>query len=101
SVITAGINVVMTVVAMLFVDRVGRRKLLTIGSVGMFAALALTAVAFSQQIGSGDDVSLPGAYGPLALVGANAFVVFFALSWGPIMWLMLAEMFPNRIGRAH
>src|SRR5699024_1758320 len=56
-----------------------------------------TTVAFSQQVGSGDDVSLPGAYGPLALVGANAFVVFFALSWGPIMWLMLAEMFPNRM----
>lgn len=97
SVITAGINVVMTVVAMLFVDKVGRRKLLTIGSIGMFVSLVLTAVAFSQQVGSGDAVSLPGMYGPLALVGANAFVVFFALSWGPIMWLMLAEMFPNRM----
>src|SRR5699024_9416965 len=101
SVITAIINVAITEVAMLFVDRVVRRKLLTIGSIGMFVALVLTTVAFSQQVGSGDDVSLPGAYGPLALVGANAFVVFFALSWGPIMWLMLAEMFPNQIGRAH
>ncbi|OON78768.1 sugar porter family MFS transporter [Streptomyces tsukubensis] len=97
SVITAGINVVMTVVAMLFVDRVGRRRLLTIGSIGMFLSLALTAVAFSQQQGSGDNVSLPSPYGPLALVGANAFVVFFALSWGPILWIMLAEMFPNRM----
>ncbi|MEV0845122.1 sugar porter family MFS transporter [Streptomyces sp. NPDC049954] len=97
SVITAGINVVMTVVAMLFVDRVGRRILLSIGSVGMFLALALTSVAFSQQQGTGDDVSLPSPYGPLALVGANMFVVFFALSWGPIMWIMLAEMFPNRM----
>ncbi|WP_406134927.1 sugar porter family MFS transporter [Streptomyces sp. NBC_01089] len=97
SVITAGINVVMTVVAMLFVDRVGRRRLLTIGSIGMFLSLLLTAVAFSQQHGSGDHVSLPGPYGPLALVGANAFVVFFALSWGPILWIMLAEMFPNRM----
>ncbi|MDJ1134497.1 sugar porter family MFS transporter [Streptomyces iconiensis] len=97
SVITAGINVVMTVVSMLFVDRVGRRRLLTIGSVGMFLALTLTAVAFSQQRGSGEDVSLPDPYGPLALIGANAFVVFFALSWGPIMWILLAEMFPNRM----
>ncbi|MEU2720691.1 sugar porter family MFS transporter [Streptomyces smyrnaeus] len=97
SVITAGINVVMTVVAMLFIDRAGRRRLLNIGSIGMFCALALTALAFSHQQGSGDDVTLPDPYGPMALVGANAFVVFFALSWGPIMWVMLAEMFPNRM----
>ncbi|MGW8379386.1 sugar porter family MFS transporter [Streptomyces sp. ODS28] len=97
SVITAGINVVMTVVSMLFVDRVGRRRLLTIGSIGMFLSLALTAVAFSQQHGAGQDVSLPSPYGPMALIGANLFVVFFALSWGPIMWILLAEMFPNRM----
>ncbi|MEV0598654.1 sugar porter family MFS transporter [Streptomyces sp. NPDC050315] len=97
SVITAGINVVMTVVAMLFVDRVGRRRLLSIGSAGMFVSLLLTAIAFSQQRGSGEDVTLPSPYGALALIGANAFVVFFALSWGPVMWVMLAEMFPNRM----
>ncbi|WP_329454895.1 sugar porter family MFS transporter [Streptomyces sp. NBC_01497] len=97
SVITAAINVVMTVVAMLFIDRVGRRRLLTIGSIGMFLSLLLTAVAFSQQHGTGKSVTLPHPYGPLALVGANAFVVFFALSWGPVMWVMLAEMFPNRM----
>lgn len=97
SVITAGINVLMTVVAMLFVDRVGRRRLLTIGSTGMFLALLLTSFAFSQQQGRGDAVTLPEPYGPLALLGANAFVVFFALSWGPVMWIMLAEMFPNRM----
>lgn len=97
SVITAGVNVVMTVVSMLFVDRVGRRRLLSIGSIGMFVSLLLTAVSFSQQQGSGDAISLPDPYGPLALVGANAFVVFFALSWGPIMWILLAEMFPNRM----
>jgi SP family sugar:H+ symporter-like MFS transporter len=97
SVITAAINVVMTVVAMLFIDRVGRRRLLTIGSIGMFLSLLLTALAFSQQHGSGKSVSLPHPYGTLALVGANAFVVFFALSWGPVMWVMLAEMFPNRM----
>ncbi|MFI8854452.1 sugar porter family MFS transporter [Streptomyces sp. 891-h] len=97
SVITAGINVVMTVVAMFFVDRAGRRRLLTIGSLGMFCALALTALAFSHQRGSGSDVTLPDPYGPMALIGANAFVVFFALSWGPVMWVMLAEMFPNRM----
>ncbi|WP_043255567.1 sugar porter family MFS transporter [Streptomyces sp. Tu6071] len=97
SVITAGINVVMTIVSMFFVDKVGRRRLLLIGSIGMFCALLLTSIAFSQQQGSGKDVSLPDPYGPLALIGANAFVVFFALSWGPVMWVMLGEMFPNRM----
>ena len=97
SVITAGVNVVMTAVAMLFVDRVGRRRLLTVGSIGMFLGLLLTAIAFSQQHGSGAEVTLPKPYGPLALVGANVFVVFFALSWGPVLWVMLAEMFPNRM----
>lgn len=97
SVITAAVNVVMTLVSMAFVDRIGRRRLLTIGSGGMFVSLLLTAIAFSQQLGSGDNVSLPGPYGPLALIGANAFVVFFALSWGPILWIMLAELFPNRM----
>ena len=35
--------------------------------------------------------------GVLALVAANAYVVFFNLSWGPVMWVMLGEMFPNQI----
>ncbi len=97
SVITAVINVAMTFVAILFVDRIGRRKLLLAGSVGMFVGLVMAAVSFSQQIGSGDDVSLPNPWGVVALIGANVFVVFFAATWGPIMWVLLGEMFPNRM----
>jgi MFS family permease len=97
SVITAVVNVVMTFVAILFVDRLGRRKLLMGGSAGMFLGLLLACIAFTQQIGSGDEVSLPANWGVLALVGANLFVVCFAATWGPIMWVMLGEMFPNRM----
>ncbi|WP_415977330.1 sugar porter family MFS transporter [Rhodococcus sp. 077-4] len=97
SVITAVINVVMTFVAILFVDRIGRRKLLMAGSIGMFGGLVMASVAFSQAIGSGDDVTLPAPWGAIALVGANLFVIFFASTWGPIMWVMLGEMFPNRM----
>ncbi len=97
SVITSIINVVMTFGAILFVDKVGRRKLLLIGSVGMFVGLLLAAIAFSQQVGTGDNITLPGPFGVLALIGANLFVIFFAATWGPILWVMLGEMFPNRI----
>ncbi len=97
SVITAVINVVMTFGAILFVDRIGRRRLLKVGSVGMFIGLVAAAIAFTQQQGSGEDVTLPDSYGTLALIGANLFVVAFAATWGPVMWVMLGEMFPNRI----
>ncbi|OZC74160.1 MFS transporter [Rhodococcus sp. 06-418-5] len=97
SVITAVINVVMTFVAILFVDRIGRRKLLMGGSIGMFVGLVMASVAFSQATGSGDAVTLPAPWGAIALVGANLFVIFFASTWGPIMWVMLGEMFPNRM----
>lgn len=97
SVITSIINVAMTFVAIFFVDRIGRRKLLLVGSAGMFAGLLAATVSFAQATGSGADVSLPGIWGPVALVGANLFVVFFAATWGPVMWVTLGEMFPNKI----
>jgi pimeloyl-ACP methyl ester carboxylesterase len=40
---------------------------------------------------------LPGAVGMVALVAANAYVVFFGVSWGPVVWVLLGEMFPNSI----
>ncbi|MBD0862534.1 sugar porter family MFS transporter [Gordonia sp. zg691] len=97
SVITAVINVAMTFVAILFVDRIGRRKLLLAGSVGMFIGLLMACVAFTQQIGEGENISLPDPWGVIALIGANLFVVAFAATWGPVMWVMLGEMFPNRV----
>lgn len=63
SVITAVINVLMTFVAILFVDKIGRRPLLMTGSIGMFVSLLLAAIAFSQAVGSGEDVELPAPWG--------------------------------------
>ncbi len=97
SVITSVINVVMTIVAIAFVDRIGRRKLLMIGSAGMFVGLLMATVSFSQAEGVGDSVELAGIWGPVALVGANLFVIFFAATWGPVMWVTLGEVFPNNI----
>ncbi|WP_336974693.1 sugar porter family MFS transporter [Sphingobium aromaticiconvertens] len=80
------------------VDRIGRKPLLLIGSAGMALTLAVVAWAFSTAITGADGaVSLPGHNGLIALVAANLYVIFFNMSWGPIMWVMLGEMFPNQI----
>jgi SP family sugar:H+ symporter-like MFS transporter len=80
------------------VDRIGRKPLLLIGSAGMAVTLAAVAYAFSTAVtGAGGAVSMPGHNGVIALVAANLYVIAFNLSWGPIMWVMLGEMFPNQI----
>ncbi|MFF5497893.1 sugar porter family MFS transporter [Streptomyces aquilus] len=94
---TSIINIVGTVIAMLLVDRVGRRPLAVVGSVGMAVALALEAWAFSARSTGGE---LPSVQGWVALIAAHVFVLFFALSWGVVVWVMLGEMFPSRIRAA-
>ncbi|MFA7768467.1 sugar porter family MFS transporter [Streptomyces sp. NPDC048723] len=97
---TSVVNIIGTVIAMIFVDRLGRKPLALIGSVGMSISLGLAAWAFSYKSGVGDDISLPHAQGIVALVAANCFVLFFALSWGVVVWVLLGEMFPGRIRAA-
>ncbi|MEV0258421.1 sugar porter family MFS transporter [Streptomyces sp. NPDC050732] len=97
---TSIVNIIGTVIAMIFVDRIGRKPLAIIGSAGMAAALFTMAWAFSYKTGSGDNVSLPNAQGLTAIIAANAFVLFFALSWGVVVWVLLGEIFPNRIRAA-
>ncbi|MEV4996690.1 sugar porter family MFS transporter [Streptomyces niveus] len=97
---TSIINIIGTVIAMIFVDRIGRRPLLLIGSFGMMVSLALAAWAFSYKSGSGSDISIPNTQGTVALVAAHSFVLFFALSWGVVVWVLLGEMFPGKIRAA-
>ncbi|MFJ9729373.1 sugar porter family MFS transporter [Streptomyces sp. NPDC101209] len=94
---TSIINIIGTVIAMIFVDRVGRRPLAIVGSIGMVIGLALEAWAFSFDLVDG---KLPAAQGWTALIAAHVFVLFFALSWGVVVWVMLGEMFPNKIRAA-
>ncbi|MEV7340130.1 sugar porter family MFS transporter [Streptomyces sp. NPDC093544] len=94
---TSIVNIIGTVIAMIFVDRIGRRPLALIGSVGMVVGLALEAWAFSFDLVDG---KLPAAQGWVALIAAHVFVLFFALSWGVVVWVFLGEMFPNRIRAA-
>lgn len=97
STITAVTNVVVTFIAIALVDKIGRKPLLLAGSAGMTLSLVTMAIAFTQASGTGDDVSLPAPWGTIALVAANLFVVSFGASWGPVVWVLLGEMFPNRI----
>lgn len=99
NVVSGLLSIGAVVAALLLVDRLGRKPLLVIGSVGMSITLALVVIAFST--GTLDletnSLELSDAMGMLALVSANLYVIFFNFSWGPVMWVMLGEMFPNQL----
>jgi SP family sugar:H+ symporter-like MFS transporter len=98
TVITGVVNIATTLVAIAMVDRIGRKPLLLIGSVGM--ALSLGAVAYlfgTAPLDEAGQPALAGSAGIAALVAANLYVVFFGASWGPVVWVLLGEMFSNRI----
>lgn len=79
------------------IDRIGRKPLLLIGSAGMAITLFVMVYAFSQGALVDGALVLPGQNGLIAVVAANLYVIFFNVSWGPVMWVMLGEMFPNQI----
>ena len=98
NIISGGISVGACTITILLIDRIGRKPLLWFGSVGMAAMLALVAIAFSTAtVDETGTLVLSESMGVLALVAANAYVFLFNGSWGPVMWVMLGEMFPNQI----
>jgi MFS transporter, SP family, sugar:H+ symporter len=102
TVITSVTNIVVTVIAIALIDRIGRRKLLLTGSAGMFVTLGVLAAVFgtADLVENADGVLEPvlgDTQGVIALLAANGFVVFFGMSWGPAVWVLLGEMFNNRI----
>jgi SP family sugar:H+ symporter-like MFS transporter len=98
NVISGALSIGACVATVLLIDRIGRKPLLWIGSVGMAVTLGLMAVAFATaSVDANGKLALSDAMGVLALVAANTYVVFFNFSWGPVMWVLLGEMFPNRI----
>lgn len=98
NVLSGGLSIGAVVIALVLIDRIGRKPLLVIGSVGMTITLALAAYAFSSgQLVEDGTLNLSDNMGLLALVSANVYVMFFNFSWGPVMWVMLGEMFPNQI----
>ncbi|MBX3231748.1 MAG: sugar porter family MFS transporter [Labilithrix sp.] len=95
NVITGSINVGATVIAILTIDRFGRRPLLLVGSIGMAITLGVLAVAFAGAKSGPHGIVLSRDAAWAALVAANLYVFAFAVSWGPVVWVLLGEMFPN------
>ena len=98
TVITSVTNIATTLIAIAAIDKFGRRPLLIAGSLGMTATLATMALVFAR---AGTDAAgnpmLAGHGGTVALVAANVYVFCFGFSWGPVVWVLLGEMFNNRI----
>jgi SP family sugar:H+ symporter-like MFS transporter len=96
--ITGVINILTTLIAIASVDRFGRKPLLLVGSVGMTLTLGTMAWLFAHApLDVHGSPVLKGADGTAALVAANLYVFAFGFSWGPIVWVLLGEMFNNRI----
>ena len=81
-------NMLFTIIAMFFIDKFGRKTLLLVGAVGMF--LSLSGAAFHYY-----DETLFGSTGVVAFI--VGFIAFFAFSQGAVIWVFLAEIFPNKV----
>jgi len=102
NVVSGGLSILAVIGALLLIDKLGRKPLLVIGSIGMTITLGLAVVAFANgtlvtDTSGSSTLELSDNMGILALIAANAYVVFFNFSWGPVMWVMLGEMFPNQM----
>ncbi|MGB3776683.1 MAG: sugar porter family MFS transporter, partial [Leeuwenhoekiella sp.] len=86
TIIVGAVNLIFTVIAILTVDRFGRKPLMIIGALGMALSMfALGAVFFAETVGV------------TALICMLLYTASFALSWGPVTWVLLSEIFPNKI----
>lgn len=86
TIIVNSVNLSFTIAAILLVDKIGRKPLMTIGALGMALSMAGLGFTFFMQ-----------ASGFLALFFILSFIASFAFSWGPVTWVLLSEIFPNSI----
>jgi SP family sugar:H+ symporter-like MFS transporter len=98
NIVSGAVSIAICFVAALVIDKIGRKPLLLIGSAGMAASLFAMVYAFaSGTLDADGQLQLSAGGGWIALIAANLYVIFFNVSWGPVMWVMLGEMFPNQI----
>jgi len=84
------VNVAMTVVAIAVIDRIGRKPLLLIGLAGMTVSLGIIGAAFAVS-------GLSGILSWVTLIGLMLYIASFAVSFGPVLWVMLPEIFPLQV----
>jgi len=98
NIVSGVVSIAACFITIALIDRIGRKPLLLIGSAGMAATLFALVYAFANgTLDAAGNLQLSSELGTLALIAANLYVVFFNISWGPVMWVMLGEMFPNQI----
>src|SRR5690348_14476245 len=98
NIVSGAVSIAACFVTIAVIDKIGRKPLLLIGSAGMAVTLFAMTYAFSHgSLDPQGNLVLSKELGTLAVVAANLYVIFFNFSWGPVMWVMLGEMFPNQI----
>lgn len=91
-------SLIATIIGMMLIDKIGRRKLLRVGSIWMAVFLAIIAVGFSQGTTGADGViSLTGIWPWVVIAGSYIFFFIFSASWAIVMWVVIGEIFPNSI----
>jgi len=96
--LTGFVNILSTIPAIALIDRVGRKPLLVFGSIGMALTLgAMAAVLGTASVGPDGRPLISHVAALVGLTAANLYIVAFGISWGPVMWVLLGEMFSNRI----
>ena len=98
NIVSGAVSIAACFITIAVIDKIGRKPLLLIGSAGMAATLIAMVYAFANgTLDAEGNLQLSSGLGTLALIAANLYVIFFNVSWGPVMWVMLGEMFPNQI----
>ena len=100
NVLTGATGIVAVLICLSRVDKSGRKPFLFWGSLLMVATLGIMAWAFSTgEVGPGGpgDLTLDPGIGRIALIAGISYAFVFNMSWGPVMWIMLGEMFPNQM----
>ena len=98
NILSGVVSIAACIVTIMVIDKIGRKPLLLIGSAGMAVSLFTMAYAFnSGTLDATGQLQLTPNMGMVALIAANLYVIFFNGTWGPVMWVMLGEMFPNQI----
>ena len=98
NIVSGAVSIAACFVTIAVIDKIGRKPLLLIGSAGMAVTLFAMVYAFANgTLDAEGNLQLSSSLGTVALIAANLYVIFFNFSWGPVMWVMLGEMFPNQI----